>query len=192
MSAAAHLTSVDANDLAEVEALLEAFRARSPSANARFFDRYQSQVNALVWSLLGADADHDDVVHAAFESMLKAVAKVRSAHALRGWVRTVTINAVRIELRRRRWRRRFGVDDQATLEHPDLQAGDAEQRDRARDLYRALTGLDAEARMAVVLRHVEGYELTEVAAVMKCSLATIKRRLEKAESRLGVLLGETR
>lgn len=35
MSAAAHLTSVDANDVAEVEALLEALRARSPSANAQ-------------------------------------------------------------------------------------------------------------------------------------------------------------
>jgi Sigma-70, region 4 len=35
-----------------------------------------------------------------------------------------------------------------------------------------------------VLRHVEGYELAEVAAACGCSLSTVKRWLTRAESRL--------
>jgi RNA polymerase sigma-70 factor (ECF subfamily) len=44
--------------------------------------------------------------------------------------------------------------------------------------------MNAEARMAFVLRHVEGLELTEVAAALDVSLATAKRRLQHADKRL--------
>jgi RNA polymerase sigma-70 factor (ECF subfamily) len=47
----------------------------------------------------------------------------------------------------------------------------------------ALNKLDAESRAAFVLRHVEGCDLGETATACNCSLATIKRRLAKAEKR---------
>ncbi len=184
-----HLTGIDADELAEVERLLLRLRVRAPGATGQFFDRYQAQVNHLVWALLGADAEHDDLVNSAFEAMLRGLNAVRTPHSLKGWVRTVTINTVRLEFRRRKWRRLFSRDETATLAHPDLKVGDAAQRERTRDVYRALEGLDADSRLAMILRHIEGYELTEVAAALGCSLATIKRRLEKAETRLAAVLG---
>lgn len=189
MRPATHLTGIDSEKLAELEQLLLDVKRGALSAPAQFFDRYQSHVNRLVWSLLGADQEHDDLVSTAFETMLRTVTSVRSPSALNGWVRTVTVNTVRLELRRRRWRRLFSSDEPAALNHPDLRVGDAVQRERARDVYRALEKLDAESRVAVILRHIEGYELTEVAIAMGCSLATVKRRLAKAETLLARLLG---
>jgi RNA polymerase sigma-70 factor (ECF subfamily) len=59
-----------------------------------------------------------------------------------------------------------------------------------RHLYGRLTEFPSEERVALVLRRVEGLELTEIAAQMGLSLATVKRRIASAERRLGPL-GET-
>jgi RNA polymerase sigma-70 factor (ECF subfamily) len=189
-AARGHLQPVSDDEVAQLRALLDGLRRGERSAVGALFDRFEREVNRLVWALLGADADHDDLVNDAFEAMLKRAAEVRAPAALRAWVRQVTVNTVRMELRRRRWRRLFTRDEDAALEHPDLRVPDDAQRERTRALYRALAALSADERLVVVLRHLEGLELTEVAEATSCSLATLKRRLTRAEARLGALLGE--
>jgi RNA polymerase sigma-70 factor (ECF subfamily) len=49
-------------------------------------------------------------------------------------------------------------------------------------VYRVLGGLDTDPRIAFALRFVAGMEPTEVAASCGVSLATIKRRLSRAQS----------
>jgi RNA polymerase sigma-70 factor (ECF subfamily) len=184
-----HLQPVTEDEVAQLGALLAGLRRGERQAVGALFDRFEREVNRLVWALLGADTDHDDLVNDAFEAMLKRAAEVRQPAALRAWVRQVTVNTVRMELRRRRWRRFFTRDEDAALEHPDLRVPDDAERERTRALYRALAALSADERLVVVLRHLEGLELTEVAEATGCSLATLKRRLSRAEARLGALLG---
>src|SRR5262245_39549454 len=74
---------------------------------ALLHDRYAADVNRLVWRLLGADADHDDLVQQVFIRLIKSAHLVREAEKLRGWVQTVTINTVYSELRKRGVRRLF-------------------------------------------------------------------------------------
>lgn len=166
----------------EDEAFLALLRAKDPDAVATFFDRYEREVNSLVWSLLGADLEHDDLVHDAFESMLRGIRGVRTLDALPGWVRMVTVNTVRQSLRKRRWKRLFSPLDDVP-EPAAHQVLDEGRRETVRQVYRALDGLDTGARAALVLRHLEGYELTEVAEALGISLATAKRWLVKAEAR---------
>ena len=49
-------------------------------------------------------------------------------------------------------------------------------------VYRVLGGLDTDQRIAFALRFIAGMELTEVAASCGVSLATIKRRLSRAQN----------
>jgi RNA polymerase sigma-70 factor (ECF subfamily) len=60
---------------------------------------------------------------------------------------------------------------------------DAVAADVLRHLYQALDRLSADLRVAFVLRFVEGYELSEAAALVGCSLATFKRRVRRAQDR---------
>jgi RNA polymerase sigma-70 factor (ECF subfamily) len=64
-----------------------------------------------------------------------------------------------------------------------------EQRMQLGCLDRALTRLPAELRMPWMLRYVEACELTEVAEQCGASLATIKRRIRRADARLLSALG---
>jgi RNA polymerase sigma-70 factor, ECF subfamily len=54
-------------------------------------------------------------------------------------------------------------------------------------VYRVLDALDTDQRIAFALRFVAGMELTEVAASCGVSLATIKRRLSRAQINFAAL-----
>lgn len=167
------------------EALRVLLRRRDDKSAAWLYDAFEDEVNRIVWSLLGGDREHDDIVHEALCMILKSAHRVNDLSKLKGWVRTVTVNAVRLTLRKRRWLRLFGgLDDDAEGERFEAFVPDEGQREEARQLYRALSKLAPDERNALVLRHVEGFELTEVADAMGCSLATIKRWLARAETKL--------
>ena len=99
--------------------LLAALKAGNVAAAGAFFDRYEAEVNRLVWRFLGADPEHDDVVQSVFCAALAGVRKVRKASALHAWLVSVTINTVRAEIRHRRRRRRVRPDQ----EHVERQIG---------------------------------------------------------------------
>ena len=171
------------------EALRELLKSRDERAAAWLYDTFQDEVNRIVWALLGADREHDDIVHEALCMILKSAHQVHDVTRLKGWVRTVTVNAVRLTLRKRRWLRLFGMlEDDPEGERFEALVPDEQQRETARHLYRALEQLSADERNAMVLRHVEGFELTEVAEACGVSLATIKRWLQRAEQKMKSLV----
>jgi RNA polymerase sigma-70 factor (ECF subfamily) len=180
----ADAVQVEAVALARAEEVRTLLARRDERAAAWLFDTYQAEVNRIVWTLLGADGDHDDIVHEAMCSIMKSAHRVTEPDKLKGWVRIVTVNTVRLTLRKRRWLKLFGaLDDDAEGERFEAVVPDEAQRETARHTYRALSTLTPDERSALVLRHIEGFELTEVAEAMGCSLATIKRWLAKAEDK---------
>lgn len=149
---------------------------------AALFDRFEKDVNRLVWRFLGADADHDDLVQQVFMEALVGVKKVRESGGLRGWMVCLTVNKVRSELRRRRVRRWFSGG--ATSDAPEPKhVDDHDAREALQRTYAVLDELAANQRLVFVLRYIEGLPLAEVAEACSCSLATVKRHLQRAEGR---------
>lgn len=175
--------------LSRNDELLRGIQSNQRAAAGALIDHVSGPVNRLIWVLLGADSEHDDLVHEVLDLVLRHAHRVRDAAAFDGWVRTVTLNVVRGELRRRRWRRLF-VPAELGLDELDNAVPDEQARERVRRVYRTLDSLSADQRTALVLRFIEGYELTEVADALGCSLATTKRLLQKAERRFAALHGE--
>jgi RNA polymerase sigma-70 factor (ECF subfamily) len=87
---------------------------------------------------------------------------------------------------RRRWVRRYMTLGAKEDIGPDLQVvyPNPEARQAVARLYAILDKLGREERIAFVLRHIEGMELTEVATALELSLATVKRRLARARARV--------
>src|ERR1041384_6408769 len=97
--------------------LLWLARHGDPAAAARaVYSRFSNDVNRLVWRVLGADAEHDDVVHQVFVNVMGGLHKVRDPEALSVWMGSVCVKTVRSEIRRRR-RRRFFLLDSAPVAH---------------------------------------------------------------------------
>ncbi|MFO0724730.1 MAG: sigma-70 family RNA polymerase sigma factor [Myxococcota bacterium] len=165
------------------EAIVLGLRRKDRAAALALFRRMQPFVNALVWRTMGADSEHDDLVQQSFLAALKTAHTIQDASRLEAWMRGVTLNTLRLELRRRRWRRLFRF----ILPEDSEQAGSTLGPDTAaaaHQLFDALEAVSADARLAFVLHVVEGYSLPEVAEAMNFSTATAKRRVREARAHL--------
>lgn len=158
-------------------------RQDDPRTGAALFDACEAQVNRIVWRVLGADEAHDDVVQQVFVALLRGLARVRDPEALPGWVAVVTVNTVRSEIRRRTIRRLWIRSAPEALDLAEAPAPTHEARELLRRTYAVLAKLPTDERIAFTLRFIDEMPLTEVAAACDCSLATIKRRLQAAQTR---------
>jgi RNA polymerase sigma-70 factor (ECF subfamily) len=159
--------------------LWKCLQTGDPRAGALLYDTFRDLVERLVWRMLGNDPDSPDVVQRAFVHLLGSARSVREPKALVNWVKTVTTNTVRDELKRRRSYRATNQED----ELPDVpSSARADSSDLLRRILRILDTLDIDERLAFHLRYVEECKLEEAALFCDCSLATFKRRLQRAEA----------
>lgn len=99
----------------------------------------------------------------------------------------ITVHHVHRRFRRRKLLRALGMSpaqDESMLLEQARPMLPAETRAELAALDRALATLPSRERLAWMLRHIEGLELTEVASACDASLATIKRWLAHAEARV--------
>jgi RNA polymerase sigma-70 factor (ECF subfamily) len=142
-------------------------------------------VGALVARLLGRSADAEDVLQDSFISAFSRLSQLRDPSRFRAWLLRIAVHHAHRRFRKRKLLAVLGLDrghDDASLQALGESAPDGETRAELAQLDRLLATLPADARIAWMLRHVEGYELTEVAAACGVSLATCKRKLARAHA----------
>jgi RNA polymerase sigma-70 factor (ECF subfamily) len=143
--------------------------------------------------MIGERQAAEDLAQEAFISAWRNIAGMRG-DAFRPWLLRIVANACRDELRRRGRRPTASLDvaleegmpeppDAAPL--PEASLLDYELRGQVES---ALAELSEEQRLAVVLCDVEGLDYTEIAAVMKTSLGTVKSRIARGRLRLREVL----
>jgi RNA polymerase sigma-70 factor (ECF subfamily) len=162
-------------------ALVSALQAGRAEARKALFDRYSNDVERILYRILGPDPDAVDLLHDVFVVALSSIGQLRDPHALAGWLRGITVNKARKHiLRKQRWRfiQLFAPSDVPEREAP---SAPLEVSAALRCTYEVLGKLPADERVAFALRFVDGMELTAVAHACDVSLATIKRRLTRAE-----------
>ncbi len=152
-----------------------------PTAIAELFDRYGGLVRRMLTRTLGTAHDVDDLAQETFLTVIRRCRTLRDINAFDSFVIGIAIRVAKNEVRKRRLRRLVGLEQANDVPAPP--SHDPIAREGIRRLYRALDRLDAGSRVLFVLRHVEELELTELAKAEGCSLATVKRRLARADQR---------
>jgi RNA polymerase sigma-70 factor, ECF subfamily len=171
-------------------ALVFAMRAGNRSALATFYDRYEGHVRRTLLGVLGPGQDIADLHHDVLVRALASIDKLRDPAALRAWLTSITLFTARTRLLRRSrswWLRLLPWHEVPEVEAP-MPSG--EVTEALQVTYAILDELPVDERIAFALRFVGGVELTEVAEACGVSLATIKRRLARAEARFTALARE--
>jgi RNA polymerase sigma-70 factor (ECF subfamily) len=164
-------------------ALVEALRRDEPWARTALVEKYEAHIERVVAGALGLDPDLADIIQDVFVRVLEGIHQLKDPAALRGWIGTLAVFTARGHIRRRRrWR---WIRFLAPQDVPEMPAAphNPEASATMRAMYRVLDALPADERMVFTLRFMSELELTEVAAACRVSLATIKRRLSRAEAR---------
>lgn len=167
--------------------LISGLMKKNPEAGRIFFNRFHKRINTLVWRIMGADTEHDDLVQEIMMASIKSINQIVDPELLEGWVTGIAVNICRKEIRSRKLRRFFMVFGS---EHDDVPSStlDPEKQACARQMYRALDRLPADEKIAFVLCMFEELTQTEAATVCNCSLSTLKRRLGRAQEEINRIL----
>jgi RNA polymerase sigma-70 factor (ECF subfamily) len=152
------------------------------------WERYSPLVHRIVSRAIGPDVEVEDVTQEIFYRLFSRIGTLRKPEALRSFVISFAIRIVKWELRRRRARRWLTLSETGEVPEEQLTVMDAESRYALRRLYALLDRLSTRERLVLILRHVEGMTLEEIAEAMELSLATVKRSLRRASSRVSQMV----
>lgn len=140
-------------------------------------------VNGLAYRLLGGDADLDDLVQESFAQALTCLDRLQNIETFPTWLATIVVRTSHKMIRRRRLMARFGLWRPPEIDWEQVRSHGAstEQLVELRALYRLIHDMPADLRIPLVLRHVEDKSLQEIADLLGTSIATVKRRITKAQ-----------
>jgi RNA polymerase sigma-70 factor, ECF subfamily len=138
--------------------------------------------------------DAKDIYQEVFLRVYRGLKRFRFKSEFSTWVHRITVNVCLTHRSRRRRTMQtvlfddHGEDDgEAHGELRDPAAGPdhlAVDADISSNIEKALLALSPKQRLVFTLRHLEGYKLNEIAAMMNCVEGTVKRYLFTATRRM--------
>lgn len=175
------------------DALVRSAAAGDPAAFRVLFTRHKSDVARLVYRMLNAPGDLEDVVQEVFVQVFRSLKDFRGQSKFSTWLHRVTVNVVLMHRRSARSRPvlteempgELVADDGQTL--PD---DDVERRERMRAFQRLLARLADKKRVVFVLHELEGMSPAEIADVVGAPVLTVRTRLFYARRELEEMLHE--
>jgi RNA polymerase sigma-70 factor, ECF subfamily len=171
------------------ERLVLGLRGREPWAAAALVDRYGTHVRRVLFRVLGGDdADHADLAQEVLLQAWRGIGQLQQASALKAWLTHVAVFNARGAIRRRR--RRGWLAFRAELPDCPQPWATPDLQDAASAVYRIFDRMPEDERLPFALRVLEGMSLEEAAAACDMSLATVRRRLVRAERRFFKLARE--
>ncbi len=165
------------------------------AAFERIYRRYNRRVYGLCLRMTKNQADAEDLTQEAFLQVFRKIHTFRGESAFFSWFHRLSVNIVLMSLRKRK-----------IMEIPLENDGDHQEERGARlpvpsgpdpsltglfdreNLKRALRQMPSGYKRMLVLHDVFGYEHTEIALALECSVGNSKSQLHKARERMRTLL----
>jgi RNA polymerase sigma-70 factor, ECF subfamily len=146
-------------------------------------ERHQHKLNTLAARVLGSQDDAADAVQDAFIRAWLALPSFRHGARFSTWLYRICLNAAHDQRSKR---------PSTPLEEAPEPADPRDEfltHELSGALQQALSDLDEEYRVAVVLYDVLGCSYAEIAELTKVAEGTVKSRIFRGRMRLGELLG---
>ena len=182
-------------DVSRVETSDEALCRRVAERDDRAFDmlveRYQQRAYRLAWSILRDAEEARDLSQEAFLRLYEVAGSFRGTARFSTWFYRILVNLCLDARRRRRWwqlaaapaQREDGTFESVVERQPaasdDPVDGLAREQVMAA-LWKAVDMLSPQQRAALILQVQEELPTPEIAAVLKCSQATVRVHLHRA------------
>jgi RNA polymerase sigma-70 factor, ECF subfamily len=156
-------------------------------------DAFESIVRArmdavyrLTSAILGNEADARDAAQETFVAVWRQLRRLREPDKFDAWLQRVAVNASRMMIRSRSRRRIREIPSSSVVALGERAA--ASPRDDAAILDAALATLPVEQRAILVLHHLEGRPVDEIARIFDIPEGTAKSRLFVARRALAMAI----
>ncbi len=170
------------------EIILQGCRAGEPGAIEALVRQSQGVVYRVCLSILDDPSEAEDATQETFIAALKALPGFRGDSAFNTWLYAIAVNACRRHLKQRRRHQAL----QTTLTFGPVATGDhfsdPEQTlirsEVAATLWSAVSELDEQHRMPVILRYYHELSVAEIAQILDINEGTVHSRLFNARERI--------
>jgi RNA polymerase sigma factor (sigma-70 family) len=179
--------------MADEESLIAKAATGDTVAFRKLYERHRGDVARLVYRMLGARSDLDDVVQEVFFQVFRSLKDFRGQSKFSTWLHRVTVNVVLMHRRSARSRPVYAEEasqDTTADHHEALPDEDADRRERMRAFSRLLARLADKKRIVFVLHELEGVAPTEIAKIVGCPVLTVRTRLFYARRELEEMLAD--
>ncbi|NUQ70743.1 MAG: sigma-70 family RNA polymerase sigma factor [Chthonomonadales bacterium] len=162
------------------------------------FDLHYRRIYRLIYRILGNEGDAADLTQETFVRIYRALPRLRAEGASAAWVRRIAVNLC-VDALRRKGKAPFyyGIADLSARSDDDAiqlvdSSGDPFDivvRTLAHDeVHNAIGALPSDYRTVIVLHHLQGMRVEDVANLLDVPAGTIKSRLSRARHALRKLL----
>jgi len=172
--------------------------ARARSGDMTAFEELYRGHQAGIFTFIRSQVRHReiaaDLTQETFVRAWESLPRLRQAGAFRGWLHRIAANLVRDEVKSGRSRREvtettlLGDAETPRQDAPAPESDGPEQQlvdgELNRHIWAALDELSEEHRAAVVMHHMEGMSVEEIAKAMGVRPGTIMSRLSRAREAL--------
>ena len=178
----------------EERRLVKRLKARDERAFREFVFAHEKLVFNLVFRMLGNYEEAEDVSQEVFVTVFKAIGSFRGKSRLSTWLYRIAANHAKNRLKylaRRRTDRRQSLDttSESEIHRARPQSSDAPESiaiglELERLVQDALSRLEDDHRLVIVLRDLEHLSYDEISAITGLTMGTVKSRLHRARAAL--------
>ena len=154
--------------------------------------QYETGVFKLALSVLGNEADANEVTQETFIAALKSLRKYQEKNSFKAWLYTIALNLSRSHLRKRKVLERLkstvgGILQTESRRQPSPE-DEVVRTEKEALVWDELNKLDERHRTVMILRYFHELSVAEIAEVMSINEGTIHSRLHYAREKLRVAL----
>lgn len=141
--------------------------------------RHGAMVFRTCRRIVGNDADAEDAMQLVFAALIEKSPLLTSYRSAGGWLYSTAwhtanrfLRATRARQRHERHARRGHLTETATHDHDELMC----------EIYRAIEMLPRDYAEAIVLHHLQGYTIEQIAEITLCGEGTVASRLSRGRA----------
>lgn len=174
--------------------LIQRFQGGDEGAFEELVRKYQDRVANVIYSFTGRKDEVEDLAQEVFLKVYTGLRGFQFEATFYSWLYRIVMNVCLDAGRKRKLRRLLSLDSLSewAVERLSFKSSSkvpspeesVEQLEVSELIQRGLNGLSEPHRAIVILRDIEGLSYEEIAAILKCSVGTVKSRLFRARSAL--------
>jgi len=150
------------------------------SAFSALYRKHVRYLAGVAYRIYGDDVELEDTIQEVFLEAHRGLHSLSDPKRLRPWLVTIAVRRSQKRIGKRVRRRALA----SAVGQAGPTCGDQRDQARVNALYEALDQIAEQLRVPWILRNIEGYSLAETAEICGISVATVKRRLNRAQSRI--------
>jgi len=182
--------------------LLRKAKAGDVAAFEELVESYQKKLFNLAYRIVGNPEDAADMVQEALIRIFRSIAKFKEQSSFSTWIYRITTNVCLDELRKRKNKKEFSLDQEIhgedgdmkrQIKSDDILPDNAAEREELREIVNsAINSLPEDQRVVISLRDIQGLTYTEISQVLDCPEGTVKSRINRARNALKNVLSQKR